>query len=459
MSDCSEPAPGSPRFRLSWLAALLTLFAVVAGVIPAISPAVAQDISGEANGQFVRAMLIIRQADVTYDWAEEGRLLRDAEKILDGIIADHPDSALAVQLVTNQFIGDFDIYNFRSRVRSLACNEPLTSLCFLQRISTLLPPLETPITSARWDWLSLAVAYHHLGDPARAREIIAPFLQAVRRGTASDAGEPDLFVARALTLTGETTIALEVTRSIPDCSTRLYNLADIAEAADWRGDRAMVSSLAAEMRAYAQEHTCSAEIGLAVQTLVKAGREDDARALLKQSLEQQQGRGRELKKNCCPPELAVAAAEIGEPNQALAVLREAQDENPWAVPAVIGRLSRRGETQLPLAYAEQVKDVEVRAESYAELIEAALKRGDAKTADEATKRLIHLADDGTTRRPGLLAQRARVEKLLFSDQRWRSTYLQALTSAERATTFARRDIGVPLLTSLMRIETGLPLLD
>jgi hypothetical protein len=36
---------------------------------------------------------------------------------------------------------------------------------------------------------------------------------------------------------------------------------------------------------------------------------------------------------------------------------------------------------------------------------------------------------------------------------------QAISAADRSSAFVRRDIGVPLLAALVRIESGLPMLD
>jgi len=414
---------------------------------------------GPANRLFVQAMQMIRQADNTYDVAEESRLLKEADKVLNEIVVKYPDSPLAVQLVTNQFVGDFDFYEFRSRIRALVCNEPLTSLCFLHRVGEMLPPVETPITAARWDWLSLAVAYNTIGDTGRAKEIVAPFVSAVRRGAAADGAGQDLFVARALALMGQTQLALDITRQIPDCSTRIYNLADIAKAAAWRGDVNLTVALAEEAKGYATARGCSWELGLVAQALLRAGKESAARTLFLNTVETQFSKFRETKGDCCPPELAVAAAELSDSNLALNLLRAVQDENPWTIPAVLGRLARRSDAAVALAYAEQVQDIDIRGEAFAELIEAALKRGDPTTANELMKRLNKLVDEAAGRRPALLAQKAKAEKAMYGDDRWRKSFQASINAAERASNFVRRDIGAPLLSALVRIETGLPMLD
>ena len=452
--------------RLAALATvlLLTMVALTAAAVLVLAgggAAFAQPApdQGPANRLFVQAMQMIRQADNTYDVAEESRLLKDADKLLNEIVVKYPDSPLAVQLVTNQFVGDFDFYEFRSRIRALVCNEPLTSLCFLHRVGEMLPPVETPITAARWDWLSLAVAYNTVGDGARAKEIVAPFVSAVRRGAAADGAGQDLFVARALALMGQTQLALDITRQIPECSTRIYNLADIAKAAAWRNDANLTVQLAEEAKAYATARGCSWELGLVAQALLRAGKEAAARTLFLNTVETQFSKFRETKGDCCPPELAVAAAELSDSNLALNLLRTVQDENPWAIPAVLGRLARRSDAAVALAYAEQVQDIDIRGEAFAELIEAALKRGDGTTATELMKRLNRMVDEAAGRRPALLAQKAKAEKAMYGDDRWRKTFQSSINAAERASNFVRRDIGAPLLSALVRIETGLPMLD
>jgi hypothetical protein len=323
----------------------------------------------------------------------------------------------------------------------------------------MLPPADAPVSTARWDWLSLAVAYHVMGQSERSKEIIAPFLAAVRRGVAVDSSAQDLFVGRTLSLIGDTAKALEITRAISDCSTRIYNLVDIGKAAKWRGDDNQAKLMAEEARTFAEARKCAWEYGLVVQALHRAGVDDTARTLFKRTVDQQVGDMRNRPDTCCAPELAVAAAEIGEPNLALNLLRAVQDENPWTVPAVLGRLALRGEATLSTTYAEQIPDIDLRGESFAELVAAAMERGDRAGADAVFARLAKLTNDAGGRRPGLLAQRAKAERALYRDEGWRSAFQAALNSAERASNFVRRDIGAPLLAALMRIETGNPMLD
>lgn len=443
--------------RVLQLGRCLALSLLVMGGFAA--DAAADEAAAQANRQFIQAMQLIRKAGATYDPAEENRLLTEADRLLEDIVTRFPDTDLAVQLITNQFVGDFDFFEFRTRVKSLVCNEQLSTKCFLFRIGTLLPPVETPITAARWDWLSLAVGHHLSGNPQRAKEIIAPFLGAVRRGAAMQASDRDLFVARALALTDQVPLALDLTRKIAECGTRIYNLADIATIAKNRGEKEQAAALAEEARAYAAAKGCTWELGLVARVLYDAGREAEARTLFLNTVENQFSRFKDGRGDCCPPELAVAAADLGDVNLALNILRAVQEENPWTVAAVLVRLARRGEDAVVQAYAEQIQDTETRAETLAELVAAYLKRGERTTAEELLKQINKLVTDDGGRRPLLLAQRAKAERFFYNDERWRQTFQQAITLADHASSFVRRDIGGPLVAVLVRIETGLPLLD
>jgi len=440
---------------LALLPGLLTVWLAFGGC----GVARADEAASQANRQFIQAMQLVKKANATYDAAEEGRLLGEADRLLADIITRYSDTDLAVQLVTNQFVGDFDFYEFRNRLRSMVCSDQQSSKCFLFRIGNILPAVETPIVAARWDWLSLAVASHLLGEPGRAKEIIAPFLSAVRRGVANGGTDRDLYVARALGLTGQEALALDLTRKIPDCATRLYNLTDLAQIALWHGDKDQAETLADEARAFATVRSCTAELGLVARMLREAGREVEAGAVFTAALEAQTAAARESNAVVWPPELVVAAADQGEPAQVLARLRGVQESAGWTVAAVLGRLAKRGEATLAESYADELQDPDLRGEAYAELIERLLARDDRPAAAALMTKLVKLAADDGPRRPLLTAERARAEKALYHDERWRPSFQQALTAAENASGLIRRDIGGPLIAILIRIETGLPMLD
>jgi len=447
----THPPPARMWFVV---AAFLALLAGAAAAAPAPPP---EEVS-PANRLFIQAMRLIDKADSSFDLEEEARSLREADRTLNDIVDKYPESSLAVQLTTQQFVGDFDLAEFRNRLKALVCNDPVSNACFLRRIEELLPAVETPITAARWDWLSLAVAHHHIGVRARAKEILAPFVAAVRRGGAGAVGE-DLFVARALSLIGEIPLALEITRSIDECSTRVYNLTDISKAALWVDDKTLATTLADEAARFAQANSCRWEQGLVIQALHRVGEDFEAARLFKTTAEESFVKNKDNRSECCSPELAVAAAEVGDVNLALNILRVVEDENPWSVPAAVGRLARRGEVKLADAYAERTRDVDLRAETLVELIDTALRRKDRKAADDYFKRIEEMTREARGARPGLLAQRAKAQRLLQGDERWRPTFLAAINAAERSSNFVRRDIGAPLLAALVRITTGKGMLD
>ncbi len=423
------------------------------------APVLADEAGAQANRQFIQAMQLVRKANGTYDAAEETRLLAEADRLLGDIITRFSDTDLAVQLVTNQFVGDFDFYEFRTRLRAMVCTDQQSTKCFVFRIGNILPPVEIPINAARWDWLSLAVANHLFGDPGRAKEIIAPFLSAVRRGVANGGTDRDLYVSMALALTGQPDLALDLTRKISDCATRIYNLNDVAQAALWQGERERAAALAEEARVFAVAHTCVAEFGLVVRTLRDAGAEAAAGAVFAAALEAQAAAAKDNNAVVWPPELVVAAAEVGDPAQALVRLRGVQDEAAWTVPAVLGRLVKRGEGGRAQSYAEALQDADQRGEAYAELIERFLAHDERPAAEVLMAKLAKLAADDGQRRPTLIAERARAEKALYRDERWRPSFQQAVTTAENASGLIRREIGGPLISILVRIETGLPMLD
>lgn len=416
----------------------------------------AADANAQANRQFVTAMKSVRAADQTYDPAEQKRLLLEADKLLTDIVTRLPESTLAVQLVTNQFIGDFDYAEFKSRLRSLVCAEPNSSACLLQRIEALIAPVEYPVSAPRWDWLSLAIANYHFGDKDRVKPIVAPFVQAVQTGGITSEISPDLFVGRTLALTGDVDLALRITRGFTDCSTRIYNLSDIVEALVWQGNVQQAAGIAEEATDFARKQGCAWELGLVAQSLLRVGLEARARTLFLNTVEEQFSRFKDRRGNCCPPELAVAAGDLGDANLALGLLRTVQEESPWTIPQVLGRLEARGERALTLTYADQLQDVDLKAETYVELIGGALSSKDRAHAELVSARLDKVVSDKRT--PLVLAQRARADKLLYDDQRWRGVFQTALGEAERGIG-QRRDLAVPLLAALVEIETGHPMLE
>ncbi|MDR3516167.1 MAG: hypothetical protein P4M00_10135 [Azospirillaceae bacterium] len=439
------------------------LIAAALVILTAGAPAArAEDAVSAANRQFIQAMKLIERADSTYDSAEESSLLKEADRILNEIVQHDPESPLAVQLATNQFIGDFDVVEFHNRVHALVCNDPISDACFLYRVEQILPPIEYPIAQARWDWLGLAVAYYNLGDQPRARTLIAPFVSALRRKMTESADE-DFYVPRALALTGQSDLALQFARKFDDCSIRSYDLTDIAKAALWRNERDLAASVTSEAASYATKHDCKWELGLVAQAEYRIGHEAEARTLFLNTVQQQYSRFHDSpeKSDCCPAELAVAAGDLADPDLALNLMRTVQQENPWTVPAVLGRLCARGETAQTLAFAETIKDSDLQAEVFARMIGGLIKRGPSTAAlvADLTDRLNKLADDNAGKKPKILIQRAKVERLTFSDQRWRQTFTDALAAAEKSSAYTKRDIGVPLLSGLVEIETGFPMLE
>jgi hypothetical protein len=434
-----------------------SLLAALVLALPLTAHAASGDPNAEANRQFVQAIQAVRRADQSYDVLEQAKLLQEAEKLFSDIVRRLPESGLAVQLTTNQFIGDFDYLAFKTKLRGLICADPRSSACLLHRIEGLMTPLEQPIQAPRWDWLSLAIAHYHIGDKERVRPIIAPFVSALRAGGIKNDISQDLFVSRTLALTGEVDLALRLTRDYEDCSTRIYNLSDIAEALLWQKETARAAAAVEEATEFARARNCAWELGLVAQGLLRIGQEDRARALFLNTVEEQFSRFKDRKGDCCPPELAVAAGDLGDPQLALGLLRTVQKDSPWAVAQVLGKLEARGEKPLTFAFAEQVEDQDIKAEALAELIKAAVRINDKPHAQTLAARLDKLATDHP-KAALILAQKAKGERYLHADGRWRSSFQLALSAAEQ-TADPPKDMAVPLLALLVELDIGTPLLE
>lgn len=444
-------------------------------------PAFADDPNQQANRTFTDAMQLIRRAGATYDTREAVRLLRGADKSLKKIVTDYPESTIAVQLVTNQFIGDFDIMEFRNRIRSLSCERgsyvedflaehgiatatgPSTDACFLYRIETLVPAQEHPIVNARWDWLSLGVAYHVLGQPDRARDIILPFLNAfMTKNRVNDNQESLLFLARAMTLINEKDQAFKISQRISDCSSKLYNLMDLTKQAVWNGNLAQARQYADQAHDYVEDNQCIWQKSLVAQALKLSDREAEGKKIY-ESIESEQFTNvkTENRDENTPPELAVAAAAMGEPDTAFSILRVVMEQNPWTISAAIEELGRRGEFEATENFISDLKDLDQKAEALASLVEAAVKRNDGKRAQALMTKLnaLRASPSQPDQQALILAMRARAEKDIYKDERWRDTVQTALNTADLVEENKRGQVVLPLIATLAYIKTGHPLLD
>lgn len=459
--------------------AFFILFALCGQALPA--HAFADDADKAANRTFIEAIGLIRRASSTYDTREAVRLLRGADGLLKKIVNDYPESSLAVQISTNQFVGDFDPLEFRSRIRSLSCERgsyvedflseygiasttgPLTEACFLYRIEALLSAIEHPIAAARWDWLSLAIAYHAHNQPERAREIILPFMAALtKKLSPSDTQDSLLFLARAMDMTDEHDQADKIIQRIGDCSGRMTVIGDRMRAALWDNRMQDARNAADDLVSYVRDNQCNWQMAATATALFQTGREDEAKKIYTNLLaEQYAGMKDEDKRENTPPELAIAAAFIGEPAQALNMLRLVMDQNGWAVPAAMQALGGRGEFDVAQQFIESMKDVDGQAFSYAALIDTALRDGDKKKASTLMTKLTALRASANqpAEQSTLLAMRARAEKMLYKDERWRTTLQSALNTADLVDENTKRSVALPLISTLVYIKTGHPVLD
>lgn len=457
----------------------ILMFIIVAMV--GAAPACARDAQEEANRTFVEAVQLVKRANSTLDTRETVRLLRGADSLLKKIINDYPESPVAVQLVTNQFIGDFDILDFKSRVRSLSCERggyvedflsdygvatatgPLTEACFLYRIETLMAPIEMPVTSARPDWLSLAVAYYVYGQPERAREIIQPFLQLLHKSSSSsDAQDSFIFMARALALTGAFDRAMEIGARINDCANKLYFLMEMLKISLYQNEEGTARMLADQIKDYVEANSCTWQKGLVSTALFMTGSKGEAKVVYEKAVaEQYTATKPEERAETTPPDLVLAAANMDDAPTVLSMLRAVRERNPWLAAPVLETLAERGFDEAAGDFVEEITEPERKGEAYTALIGALVKKGNTKQAGAYFDKLtsIPLNPSQAAQKSQLLALRAWAEKILYKDDRWRNSFQSALNAAERIDDGDRIKVMPALLGTLMQIKTNHHVLD
>lgn len=445
------------------------------------SPALADDPNQSANRTFTEAIQNIRRAGATYDMRESVKLLRAADRLLKKIVSDYPESTIAVQLVTNQFIGDFDVLDFRNRIRSLSCERgsyvedflsehgivsatgPNTEACFLYRIETLLTPFENPPQSPRWDWLSLSVAYYMNAQSERSRQIMLPFLNAVQTRTRAGEGQDMmLLLSRAMMLTGQSEQAQAMMQRIGDCTVRLTGMAGMVRFALWNNQDGEAHDRADNIQSFADENQCNWQKPLVAQMLMLTGRKLEATKIYETIKADQFTNIRaEDRAENTPPDLAVAAAMLDESEEALAMLRTVMDGNPWAVTAVLGAMAQRGFYDEAENFINELKNQSQKAEALASLVDAAMKAGDKKRATQFMGSLAALKTSPASpqEQVEVLSSRARGEKALYRDDRWRETFETALNTADLVDETKRMQAAEPLIAALAYIKTGQPQLD
>jgi tetratricopeptide (TPR) repeat protein len=429
-----------------------------------------------ANRTFVEAVQLIRRANTTLDTREAVRLLRGADNLLKKIVSDYPESTVAVQLTTNQFIGDFDILEFRSRIRSLSCERggyvedflseygvatatgPLTEACFLYRMETLMAPVEMPIVTARPDWLSLAVAYYIYGQQDRAREIIQPFLSLLRKSSGSgDTQDSFVFMARALALTGAFDQAIKIGERLNDCSNRLYLLMELLKITLNQGEQSGAKLLADQIKNYVNTNQCAWQKGLVATALYMTDRRGEAKLLYEKAMAEQTANLKpEEKGETTPPDLVMAAALMDDPATTLSMLRSVQGRSPWIVAPVLEALAQRGYKGAASDFVDEINEPERRAEAYAALIGTLVPKGEDKKTSALMTKLQNTPVNPSQafQQSMLLALRAWAERAYFKDERWREAFQSALNAAERVDEDQRIKIMPPLLATLMQIKTN-----
>lgn len=426
---------------------------------------------------FVEAVQLVRKADNTYDSRESVRLLRNANQLLKKIVSSYPQSAIAVQLSTNQLIGDFDVSEFEARIRALSCEPgnyvegflaeygitaatgPLTEACFLYRMESLLDPPEQPLMAARTDWLSVAVGYGLTGQPERARAIILPFLGLLRKNGPGDAQDSYPALARALALTGANDLAQQVTDRVSDCTARLTTMLHELKSAQMRNDDAAARNMADAIREYADANQCDWQKGIAVQAYSLTGQEKEAKALFDR-LTGLPNDGAGTNGNT-PPELVIAASMGAEPEVALQMARGLSDKEANAMLSVVRNLAARGELQAAHDLTIEIKDTTRRALALAALVNGAMQKNDEKQASAYMSELANMRSNAvqSTEQAGILTAIARAEKARYKDDRWRGTIQAALNALERVEEGSKSALITNLAAAVVFIKTGKGALD
>jgi hypothetical protein len=448
--------------------------AVMAFAAPAHA---APEAGGQANRLFVEAVQLTRKADNTYDAKESVRLLRSADQILKKIIANYPQSDIAVRLSTHQLIGDFDIFEFEARIRALSCARgsyvedfladygiatgtgPLTEACFLYRMENLLLPADSPVTQARADWLSVAVGYYLSGQEERARGIILPYMGLLRKsGAGSAAPDSYLMLAKALAVTGANEQAQQVVDYISDCSNRLSYMMTTLNSALGKSAEDEAKTLASQIKTYAENNGCEWQMGLVAQALALTGRDQDAKAAYDKIVAR---RSEDTFSSGQPQGLAVAASMLDDPSQALSLARSVMESDPEAVPVVVMNLARRGEYSAAHDFATGSSDSSRKASLLAAAIAGAVMRNDGKIAETWMHEIQSMRNDAAqaAEQAQALAAIAYAEKVFYKDERWRNTFQLALNAAERADDNGRGPLMTSLASFLLQIKAGRALLD
>ncbi len=441
---------------------------LLAVVLPA--PLHAADADAEANRLFVEAVQQVGRADTTYDTRESVRLLRNADQLLKKIITRHPQSMIAVQLTTRQMIGDFDVVAFENRVRALACERgnnvqdflsgygitsatgPQTGACFLYRLENMLPPADLPLTQAHADWLGVAVAYDANGQHARARSMILPFMALLRQAGAGAPG-PDSYalLARALRMTGADEQARQVGARIADCDGRLSLMLESLRQLAARDDDAGARDLAIQIRDEAEANHCDWQKGMVVQALSLGGMERDARALYDRIVPQG---GMFSARDGTPPALVLAAAMVDEPQAALRLARDVE-QDPASFVGAITLLARRGDGDVAHELIGASRDTSRKAVALAALIAASPEDDPNRAGWMGELMDLMTGPLQDSERAMTLAAKARAEKAMGgSDSRWRRSFQAALRAAERTDESLRAPVIVYLASTLVAIRTG-----
>jgi hypothetical protein len=237
---------------------------------------------------------------------------------------------------------------------------------------------------------------------------------------------------------------------------------DLTKQAVWNNTMVEAKQYADQARDYVEDNQCSWQKAIVAQALRMTEREAEGKKLY-DSIEGEQFTNvkTENRDESTPPELAVAAATMGDPETAFSMLRVVMEQNPWTISAAVEELGKRGEFDATENFINDLKDLDQKAEALATLVEMAVKRNDMKRANALMTKLngLRASPSQPDQQALVLAMRARAEKDLYKDERWRDTMQTALNTADLVDENKRSQVAMPLIATLAYIKTGNPLLD
>lgn len=255
------------------------------------------DDNAAANQRFVETGQLLKKATLATP-ADAIRLYEQALQHLDHIVATYPTSTLAVQIISDQSIGEVSRTGIKQsllKARQEECAHNPRSACILaEALETAYGISENHYRATAFG--EIAEAQVQSGQQGQARTTLATALEAARNINDSDKGSwPG---QRAMILqglapiqaqVGESPIGLEIARSLEDGEMRVTTLCAIAQAqldAGQKGQASTTLATATETARDIGDHAKRAQaFGALAITQAKAGNTGEANASLATALQ------------------------------------------------------------------------------------------------------------------------------------------------------------------------------